>query len=464
VLYRLPELIEAIASEHAVLIVEGEKDVESLRKLNVPATCNPGGASETDKATKWRQEYSEQLRGADIVVVPDNDDPGRAHAEAIVRMSTGIAKSIRRLNLAKHWPECPPKGDISDWLAAGHTREQLDALIEQATPYSLAPAEQHDAKAPTESETFNAAELDRMEFPPVKTVVPGIFVEGLTLFCGKPKAGKSWLLLHASYAAASNGFTLGNIHCMEGDVLYCSLEDNKRRLQNRMRKLFGRQPRSPRLQFKVKMPRLAQGGIDMLRAWIKSVPNPRMIAIDTLAMVRMPNRKDQSMYDADYAAVVELRNLAHEFGIAIVVVHHIRKMEADDPFDTVSGTLGLTGCPDAIVILKRDTAGTMLVGKGRDLEELDKAITFDKHACTWRIEGDAEDVRRSAQQKTIIEAMEEADGPLTPTQVAGSTGMKRPNVKVLLSKMHKDGLLTRPSHGKYQMTSKAKKEDAEVSF
>jgi RecA-family ATPase len=311
----------------------------------------------------------------------------------------------------------------------------------------------------SEYETFTAAELDLMEFGPVQTVVPGIFVEGLTLFCGKPKGGKSWLLLHASHATASNGFTLGTIHCMEGDVLYCSLEDNKRRLKSRMRKLFGNQPRSPRLHFKVKMPRLAQGGIDMLRTWIKSVPNPRMIAIDTLAMVRMPNRKDQSMYDADYAAVVELRNLAHEFGIAVVVVHHIRKMEADDPFDTVSGTLGLTGCPDAIVILKRDASGTSLIGKGRDLEEFEKAITFNKNSCTWRIEGDAEDVRRSTQQKAIIEAIEEADGtPMTPAQVAGSTGMKRPNVKFLLGKMHKDGVLTKQSHGKYQITPKPKKE------
>jgi AAA domain len=132
VLYRLPELIEAIASERRIVIVEGEKDVESLRKIGVPATCNPGGASKPDKATKWRPEYSELLRGADIVVVPDNDGPGHAHADAIVSMSTGIAKSIRRLDLAKHWPQCPPNGDISDWLAAGHTREQLDTLIEQA--------------------------------------------------------------------------------------------------------------------------------------------------------------------------------------------------------------------------------------------------------------------------------------------------------------------------------------------
>ena len=250
----------------------------------------------------------------------------------------------------------------------------------------------------------------------------------------------------------------------EGDVLYCSLEDNKRRLQRRMRKLFGSQSRSAPLHFKVKMPRLAQGGLAMLREWIKSVPEPRLVAIDTLAMVRMPNRKDQSVYDADYAAVVELRNLAHEFGIAIVVVHHVRKLEADDAFDTVSGTLGLTGCPDAIVILKRDAAGAMLLGKGRDLEDFEKAITLNKDDCTWRIDGDADDVRRSAQQQTIIEALQEAESPQKPMQIASLTGMKRENVRFLLRKMAANGAL-KSARGKYEIASKlAKTADDDPEF
>jgi lipopolysaccharide/colanic/teichoic acid biosynthesis glycosyltransferase len=137
VLYRLPELIEAISTERIVLIVEGEKDVENLRKLNVPATCNPGGASGPGQQPKWKAEYSEFLRGADIVIVPDNDDPGRAHAETIAHLSAGIAKRVRILDLAQHWPDCPKGGDVSDWLAAGGSAERLvemiDALPEVAT-------------------------------------------------------------------------------------------------------------------------------------------------------------------------------------------------------------------------------------------------------------------------------------------------------------------------------------------
>jgi RecA-family ATPase len=300
-------------------------------------------------------------------------------------------------------------------------------------------------------EIFNAVELEHAQFDPIKCVVPELIVEGLTLFCGKPKLGKSWLLLHAAHAIASGGFTLGDIHCIQGDVLYCSLEDNKRRLKSRMAKLFGTQPRSPRLKFMTSMPRLAEGGLDVLRNWIKSVPHPRLIAIDTLAMVRMPNRKDQSAYDADYAALISLRELAHEHGVAVVMVHHVRKMDADDPFDTISGTLGLTGCPDSLVILKRDTTGALLLARGRDLEEMEKAVSFNKQTCMWSIMGDADDIRRSAQQQTILAALREAEEPQTPIQIAATVDMKRPNVRYLLGRLVQDGAIRKTSRGRYEI-------------
>src|SRR5262249_14737505 len=122
-------------------------------------------------------------------------------------------------------------------------------------------------------------------------------------------------------------------------------EDNLRRLQSRMTKLLGiSQPWPKWLQFYCEMPRLTDGGLEIIKGWIEKAERPRLIIIDTLAMVRAK----QTQYDADYYAVVELRTLANECGIAVVVVHHLRKMDADDAFDTVSGTLGLTGAPDTI--------------------------------------------------------------------------------------------------------------------
>jgi RecA-family ATPase len=288
-------------------------------------------------------------------------------------------------------------------------------------------------------------------------VVPDILVEGLTLFAGKPKIGKSWLLLHAALAVAKGGFTLGDLHCIQGDVLYCALEDNERRLQSRITKLIGISPSWPaRLFYYCQLPRLAEGGLLAIREWIKSKPHPRLVIIDTLAMVRAPRKCDETAYDADYNAVVELRSLAHEFGIAIVLVHHLRKAESDDAFDTISGTLGLTGAPDSVLVLKRDSTGSVVLhGRGRDLIELEKAVAFNADACTWQIAGDASAFRRSEERKIILDAIEEAGEPIGPNDIAAATGMKAASVRQLLAKLVKEGEIKKAKYGKYHCGQKA---------
>jgi AAA domain-containing protein/IclR-like helix-turn-helix domain-containing protein len=450
VLYRKDEVDEAIANGHEIVCCEGEKDVDRLWSIGIPATCNAHGAADPGKnqKPKWKAEHSEQLRGAPILVIPDHDNAGYAHADATCKLSQGTAKRVRLLKLADHWPECPKGGDVSDWLDAGHTREELDALIATAPDYQAnAGIESPQQPSP------NAVELRKMAFPPIKYVVPGIIVEGLTLLAGKPKIGKSWLLLHAAIAVARGGFTLGDIHCIEGDVLYCALEDNLRRLQSRMFKLMGTTQSWPeRLRFKCEMPRLTDGGLDVIKDWIAGVKQPRLIIIDTLAMVRAPTKKkEQTQYDADYTAVLELRTLANEHGLAVVVVHHLRKADADDAFDTVSGTLGLTGAVDTMLILKRDTSGTIVMhGRGRDLVDVEKAMSFDINACIWRIEGDAAELRRSAERQAVLNAIAEAAEPIGPRDIATMTGMRTTNVRFLLGKLAKEGAIEKASYGKYR--------------
>src|SRR5262245_19262802 len=112
VLYRLPELVEAVAAGETIYIPEGEKDADNLRAIGFAATTNPGGAK------KWRDEYSQHLRSADVVVLPDNHAEGREHGEHVIASLKGVAKRIRVLDIGKHWADCPNKGDISNWLAA----------------------------------------------------------------------------------------------------------------------------------------------------------------------------------------------------------------------------------------------------------------------------------------------------------------------------------------------------------
>lgn len=119
ILYRLPDVLTAVQQGTNVYLVEGEKDADNLHTLGLTATTAPLGAG------KWRESYAETLRGADVIILPDNDAPGRKHAELVARSLHSAARSVKVVTL----PELPEKGDISDWLQADGTREQLEALV-----------------------------------------------------------------------------------------------------------------------------------------------------------------------------------------------------------------------------------------------------------------------------------------------------------------------------------------------
>ena len=300
------------------------------------------------------------------------------------------------------------------------------------------------------AETFMSADdLCAKTFAPPKFVVPGYIVEGLTLFAGKPKIGKSWLLLHAALAVARSGFTLGDALSQQGDVLYCALEDNARRLQRRLQKLLNGEAAPSRLKFLTEMPRLTQGGLDILSWWISSVPNPRLIVIDVLARVRAARKKDEGLYDADYAAMQGLKALADAHGIAIVVVHHLRKAEADDPLDQISGTTGLAGSADTVFVLHKGKGGTALHGRGRDIEEVEKALQFNKTSCTWTVLGEAIDVQWQTTRTTVLDVLLEAGEPLGPQEVADLANLTLSNARKLLVRMVADGDVRKLGRGRY---------------
>lgn len=123
--YHLPQVLEAVQREETIYVCEGEKDADNLQSLGLTATCNPMGAG------KWRKSYSEQLRRAAVAIVSDNDKAGRQHAARVAMALHGIAVSVKVIEL----PGLPEKGDISDWLQAGGTREQLEALGQGTPPW-----------------------------------------------------------------------------------------------------------------------------------------------------------------------------------------------------------------------------------------------------------------------------------------------------------------------------------------
>lgn len=214
VLYRLPELLMADTIK-PVLIVEGEKDCDYLAALGFVATTNAGGAG------KWRDEYNEALRDRHVIIIPDNDEPGRKHAEQVASSLYGIAKSIRILEL----PDLPPKGDVSDWLDGGWTHEQLKALANDAPLWkpdaSNTRTEQKSDDAPLQIVRMASVQAEEVRW----LWHPYIPLGKLTIIEGDPGLGKSWLTC-ALAAAVSCGRGLPGAEPFEpGNVLMLSAED-----------------------------------------------------------------------------------------------------------------------------------------------------------------------------------------------------------------------------------------------
>jgi AAA domain len=303
--------------------------------------------------------------------------------------------------------------------------------------------------------SLTAKELQKMTFPPLSWIVPDILpAEGVTMLCSKPKFGKSWWAYDLCIACTTDRFTLGTIKPAQGDVLYLALEDSKRRLQRRMTKLlptFG-SAWPDKLLLKTEWHRLHEGGLEDIRAWHADAKKiggkPILVVIDVLAKVRKPVGNGQ-LYESDYAALAGLQKLANELGLAILVVHHTRKMAADDLMETVSGSYGISGAVDTILVMANKPNGAVLDIRGRDVESAELAIVFDKKTCRWRSLGDASEMHVSEERAKIIAALKEEDLAMTIPALIKATGRKRNSLDVLLGRMAKEGEIQRVGKGLY---------------
>ena len=294
---------------------------------------------------------------------------------------------------------------------------------------------------------ISAADLQVTEFPPVSWVVDGLLPEGLTLFAGKPKLGKSWMSLHLGYAVATGGGFLGR-PVTQGSVLYAALEDNNRRLKERFVRMAPLGDRWPaEFDLCTQWPRLDDGGLEALEGYLDQKPKTRCLILDTLATVRPAAKAKDSQYAGDYAAMSGLHRLANDRGISVLVVHHVRKAEAEDPFDTVSGSTGLTGAADTTLVLTKNADGCVLYGRGRDLAEFETAVAFDADTCTWSDLGKPSLAFASDTRRAILAAMEQGAG--TPIRIAELSGVDHELCKKTLKRMADAGELRRDGRGVY---------------
>lgn len=427
VLYRLPELIAADPKK-PVFIAEGEADVDRLRLLELIATTNPGGAG------KWSPEYSGSLENRHTVVLADNDDPGRKHAEQVAQSVHGIAKSVRVLEL----PGLSDKGaDVSDWLDQGHP---VDELVEMArnTPewepaeIPVTPSGNGHGFRFTSLSDLLAEPPEEVDYIWDKTLPAG----GVSILAAKPKVGKSTTARCLALAVACNEEFLGRA-TTQGPVIYLALEEKRSEVHAHFTKM-GAVDEDIILHFG-SSPEDAMQKLEEAIAQHK----PALVVIDPL--LRFIRVKDANDYAEMTRALDPLLQMARLSGAHILCVHHAGKSDREGG-DSILGSTALFGTVDTALIMRKKAAGRTLESIQRYGEDLpETVIVLSQETGTIATAGTVEEIEVKSAGERIVEAI--GDGSLTQADIRKVVEGRTKHVMAALYSLHDDGALLREGAG-----------------
>ncbi len=374
ILYRWPAIAAAAMSE-TVYIVEGEKCVHAVEALGLVATTNPGGA------LKWRDRYNDPLVGRHVAVLADNDKIGLQHAKDVARRLKSIAASIAVVEL----PELPPKGDVVEWIAAGGTRDQLEALVASAR-------EAQQPRGPAVLVRLSDVQSERLSW-----VWPGYLPVGkLVMIDGDPGLGKSTVTLDwiaritrglpfpgAAGLAAPAGAVLLTLEDGLGDTIRPRLEaagaDLTRvvALRGVMKKGVEQIPALP-------------DDLGSIEAAIASV-GARMVVIDPIIAYLgggVDSHRDQDVR----RALGPLAQLAERLGVTIVLVRHLNKTQGGSAIYRGGGSIGMIGAARLGLMVARDPDDA----KARVLSVVKSNLAAEAPSLRYRLESMPSGVARVA--------------------------------------------------------------------
>ena len=409
VLYRLPEVTTAVKRGEQIFIVEGEKDADRLCSLGFIATTNAGGAGQ------WQDNYTEVLAGADVVIFPDNDEPGRKHGKEVAESLRDTARTVKAIRL----PGLDDKGDVSDWLNAGGSIEELREIV-ASTPAVF-------GRTPS---VLRLADVKREET--VWLWHERIPLGKLTLVEGDPGLGKSWLTLVLA-ANITKGWPLPDdgdnpIPREPANVILLSAEDGA-----------GDTIR----------PRLEDAGADLERVFLltgsKEDPDagislerdldlldmtaervkPLLVVVDPL-QAYLGAGVDMHRSNETRPVLAALARFAERHGCAVIIVRHLRKASGDKAIYRGMGSIDFTGAARSVLRVGQDPNDEktrVIVQVKTNLGPMAEGLAFTIDAGQFRwlgtssVTADQMDAPQDEDTKTKLEeAMdflreELADGP-----------------------------------------------------
>ena len=249
-------------------------------------------------------------------------------------------------------------------------------------------------------ETMTAEQLQSAPYSPVPFLVEGLLPEGLHILAGAPKIGKSWLALWLCLCI-SQGQALWNFATTQGEALYLSLEDSYRRIQSRLFDLTEDAPLT--LHFAIMADTLKRGLEQQIEQFLTEHPTTKLVVIDTLQRVRGAG-SDSNLYANDYQDIGLLKKLADNQHIAILLIHHLRKLHDDDPMNMISGSTGLSGAADSTFVLQKSSRLANIASlhcTGRDILDRTLKLEFGEEDHVWKLLEDSKTCSGASRISTL---------------------------------------------------------------
>ena len=249
-------------------------------------------------------------------------------------------------------------------------------------------------------EKLKTEDADTLLSTPMKKtmfIVDTLIPQGVNVFSGASKIGKSWLMLWLGLQVAQ-GLPVWGLKTKPCDVLYLCLEDTQRRIKDRLYNLTDTAPNN--LRFAVMCGLIGSGLEEQIIDFLNDYPNTKLVIVDTLQKVRdsKGSAGKAGMYGNDYGDISSIKRIADEKNIAVILVHHLRKLkDGDAPFNEVSGSTGIIGAADTNYMLKRKRSNNTatLLASGRDVEYQELTLQFND--LVWELveRKDSEDIRKA---------------------------------------------------------------------
>lgn len=418
ILYRLPELI-ASTPETLVWFTEGEKDADRLAALELTATTVPLGAG------KWRDEYSVHIGCRPVAILPDNDKPGRDHAETVAASCARHGSEARVVALS----DLPAKGDVSDWFEQGGTIEQLLALYEEAPVW----IDSSDSNASSFGgyQPLSIRDLRALELPKLEYVVDGLLPLGsATLLSAREKAGKGLLAIDLCVSVASEEPFLDR-SVVAGPTIYCAAEENIREVRSRIEARIGSRAEPP--VYVLRLDGSTDDRLDLadpelvskLDAMIEGY-SPLIVVLDTLREIHH-GREDHS---DDMAPLLKpLRQMAHRRNVALVVNHHMNRS------GTFRGSTAIAAAFDQVIELSRDDDGSdqkpratlKLSGRFGPAQRLTVVLGDSLH---WLPTDPRVTVEAQSLRERIVSALRDAERGLTADEITEALHKQTADLKL----------------------------------